>query len=565
MANPFLVLGGIAVGLVTATFGVLQVPGWVASAQDAAAINDLSNLNQAQAVHLASGGTFAAEIGSLAGPAEASPFDLTAPVATLAMSRSAAVGQGTTFHLSGGVTLSHLGINGTGDAYCAVVESASGRFFGITEANTISDASADVWSAMNGASCETEARGAVTGPPPGTGPGTGSGGQPAPTSIAAFTFNTALADCLAPGLNFGASAPDAKINWGDGTVTQATAGQNAHTFATPGTYKVTVDGKVPSFGGMGYKTAPCIVSMDEWGALTGTTSAVSMFQDAYNLESVAAPPATVKDMTAMFRSTVKFNQDISGWNVSGVETMNNMFTNATAFNAPIDKWDVSNVKSMMGMFQTSRAFNQPLDGWKTGNVTTMASMFASSKAFNQDVSSWDVSKVTSFKSMFMSSVFNQPLNAWKTDSATDLSMMFTMNMVFNQDLSDWNVSKVTTTAQMFDNAKAFNGKLAWKDTGSLLNASKTFYAASAFNQDLNTWNVSKVTTMSGMFGYTAAFQGDVSNWTTSSVTDVSQMFMYANKFKGNLTGWNVDAVKVFTSFNTGSALTKDLVPAKIFR
>lgn len=28
MANPFLVLGGIAVGIITATFGILQVPGW---------------------------------------------------------------------------------------------------------------------------------------------------------------------------------------------------------------------------------------------------------------------------------------------------------------------------------------------------------------------------------------------------------------------------------------------------------------------------------------------------------------------------------------------------------
>lgn len=49
MANPFLVLGGIAVGIVVATFGVLQVPGWVRSAQDAAALNDLAQASIAQA------------------------------------------------------------------------------------------------------------------------------------------------------------------------------------------------------------------------------------------------------------------------------------------------------------------------------------------------------------------------------------------------------------------------------------------------------------------------------------------------------------------------------------
>ena len=49
MANPFLVLGGIAVGIVVAAMGVLQVPGWVKSAQNASAINDLSSAGIAEA------------------------------------------------------------------------------------------------------------------------------------------------------------------------------------------------------------------------------------------------------------------------------------------------------------------------------------------------------------------------------------------------------------------------------------------------------------------------------------------------------------------------------------
>ena len=62
MANPFLVLGGIAVGIITATFGVLSVPGWVESAQDAAAVNDLSNLRAAQAKHAAETGSYASDL-----------------------------------------------------------------------------------------------------------------------------------------------------------------------------------------------------------------------------------------------------------------------------------------------------------------------------------------------------------------------------------------------------------------------------------------------------------------------------------------------------------------------
>ena len=56
MANPFLVLGGIAVGIVTAAFGILQVPGWVASAQDASAKNDIAQISIGQAASLSATG-----------------------------------------------------------------------------------------------------------------------------------------------------------------------------------------------------------------------------------------------------------------------------------------------------------------------------------------------------------------------------------------------------------------------------------------------------------------------------------------------------------------------------
>lgn len=56
MANPFLVLGGIAVGIVTAAFGILQAPGWVTSAQDATAMNDVALVSDAEAAALSAQG-----------------------------------------------------------------------------------------------------------------------------------------------------------------------------------------------------------------------------------------------------------------------------------------------------------------------------------------------------------------------------------------------------------------------------------------------------------------------------------------------------------------------------
>lgn len=70
MANPFLVLGGIAVGIITAAFGILQVPGWVASAQDASAQNDVAQVSILQSASLSQTGEVLNEAGVLAPPAE---------------------------------------------------------------------------------------------------------------------------------------------------------------------------------------------------------------------------------------------------------------------------------------------------------------------------------------------------------------------------------------------------------------------------------------------------------------------------------------------------------------
>jgi len=56
MANPFLVLGGIAVSIITATFGILQVPGWVNSAKDASVYNDIDQVTIGEAAALSTGG-----------------------------------------------------------------------------------------------------------------------------------------------------------------------------------------------------------------------------------------------------------------------------------------------------------------------------------------------------------------------------------------------------------------------------------------------------------------------------------------------------------------------------
>lgn len=109
MANPYLVIGGIAVGIATAGFGILQVPGWVNAAQDAAAVNDLAQASIVEATAASVG------LGYLSG----AEFAENAP------------GLGVTFTGSNGVTLC-VTRSAAGDAFAAVAISPSGSFFART-------------------------------------------------------------------------------------------------------------------------------------------------------------------------------------------------------------------------------------------------------------------------------------------------------------------------------------------------------------------------------------------------------------------------------------------------
>ena len=97
----------------------------------------------------------------------------------------------------------------------------------------------------------------------------------------------------------------------------------------------------------------------------------------------------VKDMDFLFNK-IRFNGNISEWNVSNVKSMRYMFYNSS-FNGDISKWNVSNVWDMQFMFFNSK-FNGDISRWDVSNVRNMRYMFARSE-FNSNISKWNVSNV----------------------------------------------------------------------------------------------------------------------------------------------------------------------------
>ncbi|MEM1337053.1 MAG: BspA family leucine-rich repeat surface protein [Bacteroidota bacterium] len=305
------------------------------------------------------------------------------------------------------------------------------------------------------------------------------------------------------------------VDWGDGNVSTAITGDIDHTYASPGTYTVSISGDFPSLhmisGGFGNREK--LLTVEQWGDISWSTMKWA-FYGCSNLSFNASDVpdlSKVTDMTEMFSTATGFNEDLNSWDVSNVTKMTYMFGDAHGFNGDISDWDVSNVTDMVGMFAEATAFNQDISSWDVGKVTTMELMLNFAAAFDQDIGGWNVASVERMDDMF--------------NNATS----------FNQDISGWNVDNVTLMDGMFD-------------------------GAASFNQDIGSWNVNKVTDMATMFRNAQSFNQDISGWDVSNVSDMEAMFNSALSFSQNLSGWNTINVTKCSIFAEDSAMSPGDLP-----
>ena len=246
----------------------------------------------------------------------------------------------------------------------------------------------------------------------------------------------------------------ATIDWGDGSTVEDIGWNNYpnHTYATSGSYNITVTGNVPHFGNRATANSQgCTTAVTRWGQGTGTVSTENAFMYAQSLTAVATPPNTITNMSNMFYYAMAFNQPVN-FDTRNVTNMSNMFSQATAFNQQVSL-NTSKVTTMAGIFSGATVFNRPVN-FNTSNVTDMSYMFYGTKAFNQ-LLTFDTAKVTSVAGMFkQAKVFNQPLT-FNTANVTNFSTMFYMASAFNQPLT-FTTDKATDMFNMFAYTPAFN-------------------------------------------------------------------------------------------------------------
>jgi hypothetical protein len=170
------------------------------------------------------------------------------------------------------------------------------------------------------------------------------------------------------------------VDWGDATtstITSYTAAAVTHSYASAGTYTISITGTLQSFAFANAGDKLKILEVQSWGVLHIAPTSNQVFHTCTNLTCIAtdAPKITHTNFNFMFFNCVNFNGAIGNWDVSGIQFFTFAFCNTTVFNQPLNNWDTSSALGMSNMFRTI-----------TGTPV----------AFNQDIGSWDVSNVTDF-------------------------------------------------------------------------------------------------------------------------------------------------------------------------
>jgi surface protein len=414
---------------------------------------------------------------------------------------------------------------------------------------------------------------------------------------------------------------DVNIDWGVGAPagcpgTATSDGNVGCTYDDAGTYTITISAgtatasmvKLEQFGQYNWGNAVRLFTeVVSFGEL-GTTSLAGAFSNStINPVMPEHIPSTITNLRDMFDGAAVFDQPISTWDVSAVESLFYTFSGARAFNQNISIWDTSSVTDMRQVFSSTDNFNNgcasgettcPLS-WDTSSVDSLANMFLNAKAFNQDIGSWDTSNVTDMADMFNGAlVFNQNISSWDTRNVTDMRRVFRnaagfnngcslgettcpltwdLNsvedlldifndaVVFNQNVSSWNFPKVDSLNYVFNGATAFNNgcapgvttcPLSW-NTENVTRMDEVFRDASVFNQDISGWDTSNVTLMERMFSNASVFNQDISGWDTSSVVNMRQMFQ-ASAFNQDISGWDTSSVVNMRQMFQASAFNQDI-------
>ena len=330
---------------------------------------------------------------------------------------------------------------------------------------------------------------------------------------------------------------DFTVDWGDSSSSEVTSWDDpdrTHTYATAGTYTVTISGKLEKFSFAGVGDKDKLLEVIDFGA-TGVKSMWESFEGASNLHSFAGGKTPQLHLAAeAFESTPSLTAlDFSTWDTSNVTNFARFLKNADG----LVNIDVS-----------------PLD---TSAALTMTEMFSDmDKIESLDLSSFNTSNVTSMKLMFdfddggleLTALTSLDISSFDFSNVQDMSWMFheartLANLVMPASINSSNVTTMQRTFEELETLTALD--LSEFDTENVQRMDRLFYGSQNLAFDVGSFNTSNVTTMQETFRLARTPQNlNLSGFNTSNVTNMSSMFDNAD----NLTSLNL------SSFDTSNVL-----------
>lgn len=234
----------------------------------------------------------------------------------------------------------------------------------------------------------------------------------------------------------------------------------------------------------------------------------NMFRDAglFNGNINNWNVSNVTHFNEVFRSAVVFNQPLNNWDMRSAIKTNGMFFNALNFNRPINSWghDLGNVNDMNFMFFFAEDFNQDLSNWDVNGVEIMTGMFQEASNFNQDITQWDVSSATRMNNMFLNAdSFNQDIGSWDINNVTNMANMLSFSGIslsnFDNILNGWSAQLVNDNVTLGANGLEYCAGLpgfddltnndSWTIVGATLNCTNT-NTQPCMSTQVNTWTAS---------------------------------------------------------------------------
>lgn len=365
------------------------------------------------------------------------------------------------------------------------------------------------------------------------------------------------------------------ISWGDGTVTYNHEGNASHTYQSGGNAEIRIWGDFPRIYFNNSENKDDIITVRQWGDIQWN-SFNSAFAGCSKLAGHAIDNpdlSQVTDMRFAFKNAPKWNQQMNGWDVSGVELVDEMFQGALEFNSPLNSWNTSNFTSMKSMFQNAQSFNQDLNDWDISKINNLDYVFFNARNFNGVIKDWDISNIQSMKGTFHDAKkFNQPLGSWNVGRVKDMYALFSDANSFNQNISNWDVDSVLIMNSMFYQADAFNQDISNWNTTQCTDMSFMFQATDKFNQDLSNWNVINVIYMHKMFSGAKRMNQNLGNWSINPQCDLTEMLdnsgMCTENYDLTLLGWSaldisdINLGSVQLDYCQSDSLRNDLVNNK---